>query len=338
MSNFIFILKDESVKIKSNFDKFLHKNYQMIKYLLIPINDHSFIMHKPKEYMKTFHHGKVEFQMCIMHDDIISYLLELTSKELSSIVDLFQYIHSLNRIIYCNKLANCSESPCYERTEFVYFNITLYDKANQEIYSCKMDLKTEKGQFGPIEILDKITDIYKPTKKFGDSFLYVDDKWGFSNYPTDKYRVYGVLHPYTKSISFYQTPILQKLLNSIKTCYFCVSTYNPSVVSDDECEDKSMEFSTGFLNGPDYHWAIRIMDYWTNDISSYLEFIEYSYYIRDNAKFVSELNDYNEFKDIYKTTVTYEIELLTTKNNYRFLKRYVNFDDTFSLSDVLRQI
>lgn len=338
MPNFIFMLKDKSVEIKSNFDKFLSKNFQLIKYLLIPINDKSFVMHKPKEYMLQFHHGKVEFQMCIMHDDIVSYLSDTTSKELTSIIDLFQYIHSLNRIIYCNKLGNCNDMPCYEKIDFVYFNINLYDKANQEIYSCKMDLKTEKGQFGPIEILERISSIYKPIRQFENNFLYIDDKWGFTKFPSDKYNVYGILLPYTKSISFYQTPILQKLLGSIRTVYFCISTYNPSVISDDECEDASMQFSDSCLNGEDFHWAIRIMDYWTNDITHYLEFIEYSDYIRDNAKFVSELNDHNVFQNIYKTSITYEIELLIPKNNFRILKRYVVSDDEFSLSTVLNDL
>lgn len=338
MSKFVFMLSDNTVKIKSNFQKFFNNNFHKIKYLLIPINDQSFIMHKPKEYMLYFHHCIVEFQMCILHDDIVSYISNQTSKEINSIIELFQYLHSLNRLIYCNKLEYSNEAQFYERTEFSYFKITIFDKNNDELFNKKMDLKTEKGKFGPLEVLENISKIYNPVTKFSNTYLYIDDEWGFNNYPINDRQLYGVLHPYTKSISFYKTPDLQKLLNSVKTCYFCVSTYNPDIVNDDYCEDKLLSFSDNVVNSHDCNWAIRIFDFWTNDISAYLEFIEYSYYIRDNSKIISELNDFNEIKNQYKSSISYEIELFSIKKNFHILKRYVEDDVNFSLESLLNQI
>lgn len=338
MSKYVFMLRDKTVKIKSNFEKYFNNNFQEIRYLLMPINDHSFIMHKPKEYMKDFHHCKVEFQMCILHDDVISYISNQTIKEIDSLLELFKYLHSLNRLIYCNKLAYCNEAQHYERTEFSYFKIEIFNKSNEILYDKVMDLKTESGQFGPIEILEKITKIFHPVNKFTDKYLHINNEWKFVQFPEKDFQLYGVLHPYTKSISFYKGIDLQRLLGSIRTCYFCVSTYNPDIVSDEDCEHKSKEFADNVINAFDCRWCIRLFDYWTNDISAYLEFIEYSYYIRDNSKIISELNDFNEVKNQYRSTITYEIELYSTSKNFKILKRYIDNDMNFSLESLLNQI
>ena len=55
MSKYIFLLKNKEVEIKSNFIKFLKNNFYDIKYLLIPISNHSFIMHKPMDYMVIYY-------------------------------------------------------------------------------------------------------------------------------------------------------------------------------------------------------------------------------------------------------------------------------------------
>lgn len=341
MFNFVFLLKNGKVKIKPNFDKFFLKNYDEIKYLLLPINDHSFIIHKPKDYMKKFHHCKIIYEMCIIHDDIISYVSTPIEKEMNNVVDLIQYLHSLNRLIYCNKLANSSEAQCYERTEFSYFKIEIYDNLKNEIFTKEMNLTNQKGKFGPIEIIDNISEIYHPVRKISDRYIYINDTWGFENYPSGKNsNLYGLLLPYTKSITFYNYNTLQYLLNTIRAMYFCVSTYNPEIVADDECEIKSMIYPDSLLSGKEFCRGIRIYDYWTSDINAYIEFIEYSYYIRNNTRIISELNDYNEIKNTYHCTITYELELLHISGNWKTnsIRRYVSDDNDLSIYDILRNI
>ena len=338
MSKYIFLLKNKEVEIKSNFIKFLKNNFYDIKYLLIPISNHSFIMHKPMDYMVQFHHAIIKFQMCILHDDLISYLSNPTEKEITDITDVIEYLHSLNRLSYCNKLNNSSESQCYERMEFSEFKIEIFDKDNNQIYLCNMNLQTERGRFGPIEILEKVKKIYKPIEKMKDKYIYVDTEWGFERYPKSIHNLYGLLHPYTKSMSFYKFDYLQKLLDNVRTMYFCVSVYNSEIIDDEECESKSMSFADNVVTAKDCNWAIRIFDFWTNDISTYLEFIEYNYYIRSSSKLISELNDFNKVKNTYKATISYEIELLCKKGHWSSLKRYVGNDDEISIENILNQI
>ena len=103
MNQSFLLLKDNTIRsCKKILQKEINKFYKAIQYILTPIGDmnDSYMLHKVKDYMLNFTRAEVSFTPLIIRNSYIienqtSYkLLPAVYKELNSLEELLQYLHS----------------------------------------------------------------------------------------------------------------------------------------------------------------------------------------------------------------------------------------------------
>lgn len=345
----IGLMKNHTVLKKKSFHKFM-KRFDDIEYMLFIADDtlHTFIMHKPKDYMKKFAKAIITFQCAIRHyslDEIgtenYPLIMNSVSKEVNDIPELINYLHSLNRIRYWNKLSSSNEEVFYEIIDFTQFNISMYDSKNNIIFEKKMDIKNQYGLFGIDEILKEISKVYKPNDFSGNKFLDIDEKWSFTNEIKNDYGIYGVYLNRTKSIQFMYKEDIHFLISNIKSFYCCTTTFDKKFVSKEKIEEELNEFdmiemkSSRIDYSPNTH--IRFNDIWEIELSGYIEFIVYLPYFYSNLILISELNDFATLNNIYCCTSSIEIEVYG-KDKINYEKISMDSDKPISLEELIIKI
>lgn len=345
MNETIFLFKDKSVKTVKKFHKSISKYFDEIKYILFPIDlfTDSFILINPKKYMMKFTKAIVRFESVIIQDsyfteyyckDCYSKISE-TEKEITDVTSLIQYLHSLNRIKFCNKLANSAESIIVERTEFTKFNIEIFSN-NDIIYSKYMDIKNQKGQFGAIDILENISDIYDPIKiPYKYSYLEISTKWKYTkNISNNVLSIYGLYLPRTRSFTFFNKTGLSILSYNINQAYFYTATFNPDYIEQEEYSYQCREYNK-YIYEMNNATPIRFQDFWAHELSELIEYITYLPYIQSFNITSSEINDHGKPINKYKAISRLEIEFFDREKN---IEIECDSDKPFTINNLFEHI
>lgn len=345
--NDILLFKDNSIKLCKNIQKNITKNFNNIKYILFlaDTQNETFILQKPKEFMKKFHKASITFEsLIIQHSNIneetsnYPHILHKISKDILSLTELYSYLHSLNRIRLWNKLSNSNECAIFELIEFSYFELTIKDIEDNILFRKKMDVSSELGKFGEKEIVANINQIYSPVQNLDKHIIISDYNWRMSKKINTKSDLCGVYLPYTKSIAFLYCKDFNVLCHSIKSVYYYTIVYNNHLMTSDDCHEMVDNISSSPLyETPSKYMhsgAVRFQDLWTMNHSEVIEIIVYLYYLNSTSIIVSELNDYGEIKDVYATVTQFQIELFG-RNNSEYFGIECDNNKPVSISDIL---
>lgn len=291
MRKIIILNKDHSIEmVKRVKNKILDK----CEYLLVPIEEYdigSFVMLKPNKYLSKFEYAKVSFSSIITkeYQDIDFdhakerniYTLDTVSKTLYSLVEFINYMHSLNKLVYINSLANAGEfEASVSSIKFSYFNIEIYDKKDL-IYSVKLEYPEYQNLY-PDNILymPQIKKLYDPiiqdeengyTRK--DYIRIKNNKWKFKSNFTDD-GIYGVSLFKTKSI-YFTVPEVFQVFDLCKTLYCGNFQYNSHDYENHySIEEIAKEWPEIYEDTdlPDTY-GFRTYDVWYSDTSSMIEYI-----------------------------------------------------------------
>ena len=322
MKECLFLFKDHtSSMVKKKIQKKLNKFIDDIKYILIPIDNEetAYILHKPASFMRYFHRAVISYESVIIQH---SYIMETfgqyytpmnkITKEVTSIIELFQYLHSIDRLSFCNKIASSNDSLNSEVIDFTYFNLEIFDRDNKCIYKENMDLTNQNGNFGPREILLKLKDVYNPVGDFykDDIILIIDSKsntWDKVEHIKMEYRdsIVGVSLPLTRSFALLPSGIFQYMKSTIKSVYSYNLIYNQNIVSDEEAEEKREVLEN---TGEKIVSSVRYNDMWTHVIYDWLEYLTYINDFYKNITAIIEINDYMEITGEYIAKSVIQIE------------------------------
>jgi hypothetical protein len=337
----ILLFKDNSLSQYSNLSKKkLVKNKDNIKYLLIPIigNDNLYIMHKFKDYMTEFTHAHISFtSVVIRHShinedgDTVYKILSSVDKEIYTIEEFLQYLHSLNRMKYINKLSDSIESYEFDIVEFIDFNLTIYKKD---------DILHEyhfNDHLGPVDILNRLKRIFRPIN-IKDKYLYLnfyDDVWKFDSKLKINNSLIGIPLYSTSSYQILVGDMVDILQSIIKDIYCSSVIYNPEVDEiDEETEIAHVDCISEFLFN---FGSIRFHDIWVHCINDYLEYITYLPNIYTNLLSYAELIDLDDIKNVYKMKSTMTISTYGDTSRKEYELTFSN-DKILSLNVFLKNI
>ena len=335
MNSIIFLMKNMTTLTTTKFEKDLAKYFNKIDFILFPIDNENtaFVIHQPKKYMLNFSKAVVKFQIAVIQYshfeiDTSNYpsLMHPITKTIHSIPELIQYLHSLNRIRYTNKLSNSNESYLYEIIEFTEFRIDIYNKKNEVIYNKKMDLNTEMGQFGVAEILKRIDKIYFPwefktSDMFKELYLYItDDKWDIA-FNLERKGLYGVFLLYTSSVSFFHAEDIFMMNTNLHSLYAYTLTHNPNEVSYEDLDillkDVTPELIVNEASDR-FTSPVRYQDFWVHEPSYIIEFILFLSYTYSNIILMAEINDFGNIKNTYTCKSEITLELMSISGSERY--------------------
>ena len=334
MNQSFLLLKDNTIRTcKKVLQKEINKFHKAIQYILTPIGDtnNSYIIHKVKDYMLNFTRAEVSFTPLIIRNSYIienetSYkLLPTVYKELTSLEELLQYLHSLNRIRYCNKISNSNESSEYDITEFISFDIVIYHNKDI-IYE-----KHFKDQLGPIDILERIKDIYNPIVKEDKVLNIRDEKWSIDKSPMKGSNLLGIPLLYTKSYQFFSIDILEILTSTIRDVYCASMIYNPNI---DEVDIIDADYISEYLFNSG---SMRFHDLWSHVMNDYLEYITYLPTLYTNLITCAELMDLSDSPRIYKIKTSIMLTLFGRRENPTY-EIVSTSDETPSVSSFIETI
>lgn len=322
MSRSIILFSDGDLEMTKKLQKQIKNKFNLIQYILVPVDDSidSYILLKPNRFMAQFAKAHVSFETVIEHKSYIDEnssnhfdVLNTIDRDLDDLTRLIQYLHSLNRIRYVNKLSNSNESAVYEITEFTKFMIDVYDTNDNIIFKKHLSLTSEKGHFGAIEILEKISSLYHPIQ-YSDidenlNFLHINsNSWEFKCKAKSSDGVYGYMLPYTKSITFFDKTSIEMISNIIFSTYVYTITYDKK--DSEYIDDIAYPFSSlpfEEVQSLKDTCPVRFQDLWCNEIEYFIEYITYLEYIYTQIGFISEMNDFGKYTESYVSETTIDI-------------------------------
>lgn len=329
----IILYNDASTKVTYKIQKIINKNNEIISGIITPVGNNidAYIFQKISNPMINFTKANIKFNAIIKHVSQMDEMsnnaitqLESVDKEITDIVELFQYIHSINRLKFVNRLSNSNESPVFEIVEFTLFELKIFSGKN-ETFSKKMTVHSEKGEFGPREVLKKIRKFYNPTKVAHDDLIagneVIDDKIGFM---FDR----AVYLEYTNSYTFFSDDQI-RAMRCIKSSYMYSITGNMESTSLKDLNlYNSLPFEETTKNENKYS-AVRYHDIWgphTNILIEYITYLEYNY---NQIGFISEINDTGKYEGKYHSVSFIEMELYTPE---KYRSRTVECDSEHPVS------
>lgn len=267
-----------------------------IKYFLIPISDKNpvYLVHKPKEYMHHFKKATIQFSGVITQFSTIDEKFERkypegfikplpeTRMELTTVHELLVGLHSIQRILYCNKIshANNDESICYEILDFSSFQLEI-ELTDGETCGVEMTLTTENGMFGCREILKRIKKYYSPVWK-GIGFSFDSTKWSRTESTKEDFTLLKM--GMTQSVLLLSNRDLSLLNQTIYSAY----CYN--IMYNEECKDEISEIKERFDEHDHLPMTntLRYNALWSHDIFTFLEYVTYLPFLYINLMTMAE--------------------------------------------------
>lgn len=339
----IILFEDNTLKSTEFLDKILQDDrYFDIRYIMIPLSEVNplYMIHEPKKYMRTFKKAHIQFSCLVTRFSSIDeeyqtayptgeiMTLPMVDKDIATVSELLNYLHSINRINYCNKIShsNHDESICYEILEFAQFSIVVDTSDKKYRFSLKMDLTTERGKFGPREILKRLEKIYSPLSK-APRFFLGKKRWNSRCTPNVNLLVTIVLE---ESFSFLVIPIGD--LNLITDMMYSAYCYN-IIYSTKDVEMSEVEHAKISIDEGDHFRmseTIRYNSLWVRTVNQFLEYIAYLPFIYTNL--LTMINPYN----IYE--ITYDIDTKITLALYtqKFIELEAGVDNPITVAQILQ--
>lgn len=348
MDKIILLLENQKIVMTNDIEKY----HSLIKYLLLQADNqlNTYILHEYKPYMELMDEAIVTFESVITHHTTLDMEYEKFSspmshveKKLTRFTDLIIYLNSLNRIRYYNQLALSNDCPYYDEIQFCYFKIEIFSMGKL-IYKNKSSCKDNSRFLNPLDILMDITKIYDPIVSHtprdisdGETFLSISPKdkywqWGWrSKNKTHIDDMCGVVLGDTKTLTFFNIYDLNLLGNRLSGMQCQTVSFNVTLNSSQEIYDlydNSEEFDK--ICG-----AIRLIDIWTGNIPSIIEYIVYLPYIFLTLKTISEINDYGKLTDEYKTESRIYLELQGEGTNIVETEINCTDEDPIEIMDIV---
>lgn len=340
MKKIILLNKDHSIQIvKENKFKY-NKN---IKYVLIPIVEfdiNSYLMLKPNKYME-FTKASVEISMIYTNVDIYNdefYRDEFPKqkKEFTSLIEFYNYIHTIDRLSYINHIINCQFS--YEKNLEIMnikeINIILYN--NKDIiyklnFINELSIEFEEVMDESIkDIKSIIKDIYKcKNKDLSEKILYISDhnnQWALKD-DIKEDGIYTINLFHTNLLYFLDKNTITFLNKSIQSIF--VSHY--LIDLSDEYAD-ILDFKS-FIRNYDEDDEFEY-DYFTillYSINDYIEYFLYIDYINMMLRFIFEYIIFSETKSDFDIYFYIKIYL----KNRKEIKVKFNKDTLYNLKDII---
>ena len=188
-------------------------------------------------------------------------------------------------------------------TEFIAFDIVIY---------CNKDIIYEKhirDQLGPIDILERIKDIYNPIVKEDKVLNIKNDTWSIDKSSIKGSNLLGIPLLYTRSYQFFSIDILDVLTSTIRDVYCASMIYNPQIdevdIIDVDCISEYL-FNSG---------SMRFHDLWSHVINDYLEYITYLPTLYTNLITCAEVMDLSDSPRIYKIKTSIMLTLFGRRDN-----------------------
>lgn len=309
-----------------------------IKYFLIPISDKNpvYLVHKPKEYMSHFKKAIIRFSGVITQFSTIDEDFEKqnpegfikplpeTQMELNTVQELLVGLHSIQRILYCNKIshANNDESICYEILEFSSFQLEI-ELTEGETCRVEMTLTTENGMFGCREILKKIKKYYSPIWK-GIGFSFDSTKWSRTISEEETFTLLKM--EMTQSVLLLSNSDVS-LLNQ-----YIYSAYCYNIMYTKEHKDEIPDIKEKFDDHDHLPMTntLRYNALWSHDIFTFLEYIVYLPFLYINLITMAEA--------MFDTPTTFNIKTNVTIVWYSkgFLEVDCDADAPLTVFDIIQ--
>lgn len=260
MSNDYIILlnKDHSVDYVKE-SKF--KYNKDIKHLLIPMttfDTNTFIPVKCNKYMK-FDKAIIEVQLVYNYldysneYDIYNSNIVYTKKEFTSIIDLYNFINSIDKLYYINELLNLNYgTELLSSIDICSYNISLYKNGKCTYHSSdSYDTEGGVGYYTIRKAMSNISDLYNNFMKYStDNMIYINDKsWKI----TDKCignGIYGLHFELVNSIYFITPEVFDftNEISQIKFFHYIINLDDTALLNElkirEKLEDGDVDYYT----------------------------------------------------------------------------------------------
>lgn len=288
MRKSIILNYDHSWETVSNLTKTVAADTnEDIVYMMVPITEENpiFVVHEILPYMRTFQHAEVEFEGVITHFSTLDeefmkenphgamVTLPPTKISIDTLDQLIECLHSIDRILYCNKLShsNHDETICYEIMDFCKFKLII--KSDEPTISVNMTLETEKGKFGCREILSAVKKYYAPISK-GPTIRFYRDSW-FSSLEscTSSDCMNTMFMSLTRSVLLLNGDDLNIVVGAVYSAY----CYNLIFWKDEYDKETIGQVKSKFdmANHLVMSNTLRYNSTWSHEVSVFLEYIAY---------------------------------------------------------------
>lgn len=270
-----------------------------MKYVLIPISDiDGHIMIKANKYM-IFDKAKISYSLQPRHveweDDKMEVTpLETVNVECTDIVKLYNYIHTMTKLSYCDYVLHKTFKEDDVVFDMGFFNIKLYK--NEEVifhfeYGIEMNEECYVASADDSKACEEIQKLLKPIysspktiyETTGKLIIFKDNRWKFikrTNAGLYEKVLCGVPMLYTSTMYF--CPIEEFLLydDNISNFYNRLVLVEPSVLEDLSEDEKWEAVSEG-----DYDYYDSY-DYRCGDALLVIEYLIYIQFILKVLKFL----------------------------------------------------
>ena len=306
-NNIILLNRNKTVKVIKN-EKKIFKND--CKYLLIPVlcaESNCFIMIKNKELL-DFSYADISVTLryyAFEPEDSLPF--NRVDKRVSSITDLINFIHSIDRIDFVNYVMNFTVWDVGYEVRIEEFSITLY-KDDVITYS----LSLHGYDANSYNLMDRLEDLYETAnRKFmmpkeNDFLIIKNNKWELSNRIIPNSVVGLSLSP-SQSIYFIESDEYKELYGLVKDVTYSGYVYNVKEMNELILDVDLFESEETTIEGYSYYELKGTLQGVTGVIEL-LIYLEYLYNVT--------LFSFNE--------ILYSVEIYENK-------KYTGFDIYFSL-------
>lgn len=334
------LMKDYSVKYKKSIEKY----YKDIQFILYPcdLELNTYLLVEPNSYMLRMNKAKVIIesvvQRCGYDYRDHYYPIGRIEKILNSYDELIQYLFSIEKTLYYNKVMEMSEVqdiPPYISIKYCFFSIRLYDEDDKVIFKKKININEEvknaaiyiSSFFGAGSIVNNLRDIYFSELSLFKEHISIDpnnNKWDLGH---DEYRysLCAVWLEETNSISFFHKNDANRLKH-INNLYVDSNVFGCFIDNKKEFNDAR---HVPVSNCPSY-------DLMYFDYPLILEYIIYLPYINMVLRMCAKIanQEYTDeirlTEDDYYVRTHMEIEIYHTTHNLHFKD-----NDPFTLENLM---
>lgn len=299
----IVLLKNNSFVLTDDWVSF----YKDARYIMVPSDNqlHTYVLLEPNKVMKLLHEADIKVEMVVLYQDHskMDYDSKIVPfgnvrKTLHGMVEVIQYLQSLNRISYTNGAMKNNDAVIQLGVYFLYFKIKCYDENHRKIFVFK---KHDGVLIRPNDILKVLAEaFYEPVV---DQLSYIrfnlsNQSWMFQKSKSVKikkelYKSHMFAIPLTNTSTYYfinarELDILKSNLRGI----MCQTYVYDDTINEEDMHDISKQFcniDVGLLNGKtNFVW---MFDQWLCTLGMIIEFFVYLPYLYVIIQTTNQVND-----------------------------------------------
>ena len=256
-------MKDKSVKLLNGMKPVTEEDLKDCKYVLVPIIEYGidgYIMIEPNDQM-IFTKATVDYQLCVrdssIDDEYAEYVIEDPKfipdeycmfpihKEVGNIIELYNVLHSINKLEYVNYIYNKEAYDSEVFYDITYFRIEIFNR-DDRIYGKEIG-HINPQEYGIVDdmsqtvyisfpnLLESIEDIYNiklSDTNYCDFLCISNDMWSIKQEKDlTEYDMIGVALCQSSSLFFINKPIFA-LLDGLDRLEINMNIFNRGEVPD----------------------------------------------------------------------------------------------------------